>query len=327
MAFSTIFIVVIIGYVFVYAGMICYDLFIKKDPTDLLPKVEDEDVDISDEVGQFQPIFIDKDAKPNDRQNAPPAAKPVKEETGKDEDGKENGNKENPPTSSPSGAAAVSTETPDDEPTNRKSLSDTGPKEPDAEYRQHINDIVAQKRKEIEAEESEEESSKDETSNVENSKESETSKPDETSKPSVSETAKEAASSEQTAEPTSNASQSATTKPQEPPKLTVAREEKPYKPPKPRIVKPDKPRQAPVKWQHLSVDIDTDEQPAKLCNPKTAEETSEDAKKLTLDDIKRINEQFGDHLKLIKDERRIDAEEEEIIRNPSAKPVTFSDTA
>lgn len=201
--------------------MICYDLFIKKDPTDLLPKVEDEEVDISDEVGQFQPIFIDKDAKPNDRQNTPPAAKPVKEETGKDEDDKEKGNKENPPTSSPSGAAAVSTETPDDEPINRKSLSDTGPKEPDAEYRQHINDIVAQKRKEIEAEESEEASSKDETSDVENSKESETSNPDETSKPSVSETAKEAEASEQTAEPTSNASQSATTKPQEPPKPTV----------------------------------------------------------------------------------------------------------
>lgn len=325
MAFSTIFIVVIIGYVFVYAGMIAYDLFIKKDPTDLLPKVEDEEVDISDEVGQFQPILIDKDAKPNDQRNTPPAAKPVKEETGKDGDGKKERKEENPPTSSPSTtAAAVSTETPDDEPTNRKSLNDTGPKEPNAEYRQHINDIVAQKRKEIEAEESEG------TSSNEDNSEATVPSDDETAKQSVTETAKEAEPSKQMAEPTSNKTlkdtQKDSSKQQELSKPSMPKEEKPYKPPKPRIVKPDKPRQAPVKWQHLSVEIDSDEQPAKLCNPQTAEEASEDAKKLTLEDIKRINEQFGLHLKLIKDERLIDEEEEEIIRNPSAKPVTFSES-
>lgn len=48
MAFSTIITVVIIGYAFLYIGMIAYDLFFKKAPADLIPKQEDEDVDISD---------------------------------------------------------------------------------------------------------------------------------------------------------------------------------------------------------------------------------------------------------------------------------------
>jgi hypothetical protein len=61
MKFATILIIVIIGYVILYVGMIVYDLFFKKDLTALMPKPEDEDIDISDEAGKFQPILIEKE--------------------------------------------------------------------------------------------------------------------------------------------------------------------------------------------------------------------------------------------------------------------------
>lgn len=114
MAFSTIITVVIIGYAFLYIGMIAYDLFFKKDPADLIPKQEDEDVDISDEAGKFQPVLIEREAKPNGRiqGNAPPVVQPEKESGNDDKKGKENGD--------------VITD--DEEPSNRKSLRDKGDK-------------------------------------------------------------------------------------------------------------------------------------------------------------------------------------------------------
>lgn len=44
-----------------YFGMMIYDAFFKKDPTDLVPKHEDEDVDISDEAGSFKPIKVERE--------------------------------------------------------------------------------------------------------------------------------------------------------------------------------------------------------------------------------------------------------------------------
>lgn len=112
MAFSTIITVVIIGYVFLYIGMIAYDLFFKKDPADLIPKQEDEDVDISDEAGKFQPVLIERETKPNSRMqgNAPPVVLPENDTGNDDKKFKENG--------------GVITD--DEEPSNRKSLRDKG---------------------------------------------------------------------------------------------------------------------------------------------------------------------------------------------------------
>lgn len=61
--FSTIVVVIVILYVFGYIGMFVFDLFIKKDPTDLIPKPQDVEIDITDEAGQFKPILIEKDDK------------------------------------------------------------------------------------------------------------------------------------------------------------------------------------------------------------------------------------------------------------------------
>ena len=60
MAFTSIVIVIVVLYVFGYAGMIVFDLFIKKDPVEFMPKPKDVDVDISDEAGQFKPIEVGK---------------------------------------------------------------------------------------------------------------------------------------------------------------------------------------------------------------------------------------------------------------------------
>lgn len=75
MKFATILIIVIIGYVILYVGMIVYDLFFKKDLTALTPKPEDEDIDISDEAGKFHLILIEKE-----RPAPQPEEKPVVDE-------------------------------------------------------------------------------------------------------------------------------------------------------------------------------------------------------------------------------------------------------
>lgn len=142
MAFTTIFTVVIIGYVFLYIGMIIYDLFFKKDVKDFLPKVEEEEIDISDEAGQFKPILIEKDAKPGDRkkENAPPAVKPtceVKDNQQKDD----NINLQ------------TNIGTDDIETSKRKSLSDIEPKQTNKEVQEHIRELVKQVRQEIAEEE------------------------------------------------------------------------------------------------------------------------------------------------------------------------------
>ena len=56
MAFTSIVIIVGVPYVFYYVGMFIYDLFIKKDPAEFMPKPKDVEIDISDEAGQFKPI-------------------------------------------------------------------------------------------------------------------------------------------------------------------------------------------------------------------------------------------------------------------------------
>ncbi len=61
--FSTIVVVIVVLYVLGYIGMITFDLFIKKDPTDLIPKPQDVEIDITDEAGQFKPILVEKDDK------------------------------------------------------------------------------------------------------------------------------------------------------------------------------------------------------------------------------------------------------------------------
>lgn len=61
MTFEPIGIGIGVFYFLGYFGMMIYDAFFKKDPTDLVPKHEDEDVDISDEAGSFKPIKVERE--------------------------------------------------------------------------------------------------------------------------------------------------------------------------------------------------------------------------------------------------------------------------
>lgn len=120
MAFGTIFTIVIIGYILLYGGMIIYDLFFKKSAADLIPKPEDEDIDISDEARQFHPIIIEKECKLGNGKKNGKRADPLKSCEKEVKDGKpvsEESQDEPPPQ-------AMVLE--DEEPTNRRSLNDIG---------------------------------------------------------------------------------------------------------------------------------------------------------------------------------------------------------
>ena len=52
-----------VSYIFVYAGMIAYDLFLSKEAVDMTPKVEEQEIDISDEAKTFHPVMVEKDGK------------------------------------------------------------------------------------------------------------------------------------------------------------------------------------------------------------------------------------------------------------------------
>lgn len=67
MEFSTIaFVLLGVGLPVFYLAMIIHDIYFVKDAEELMPKPKEVEVDISDEAGQFQPIFIDKDAAPKE---------------------------------------------------------------------------------------------------------------------------------------------------------------------------------------------------------------------------------------------------------------------
>ncbi len=58
MALGTIFIIVLIGYVFLYAGLIIHDLYFNKQEV-VATTIEEEEIDISDEAQTFQPINVE----------------------------------------------------------------------------------------------------------------------------------------------------------------------------------------------------------------------------------------------------------------------------
>ncbi|MCM1337410.1 MAG: hypothetical protein NC187_07650 [Candidatus Amulumruptor caecigallinarius] len=62
--FSTFLTFIIIGYVLYYAYLIVNDLYLKKEPT-VATRAEEEDVDISQEVSQFESEHITRDKTPS----------------------------------------------------------------------------------------------------------------------------------------------------------------------------------------------------------------------------------------------------------------------
>lgn len=147
MKFATILIIVIIGYVILYVGMIVYDLFFKKDLTALVPKPEDEDIDISDEAGKFQPILIEKE-----RPAPQPEESPVVDEP-PEPPNKGDGQAQEDKTTQDAAVDATTDEAPtvesqnepkdkdveEDQPRNRKPLSDVSFSEPTSSHTQRGN--------------------------------------------------------------------------------------------------------------------------------------------------------------------------------------------
>ena len=58
MTFGNLLTVIFFGYLFYYAGMISYDQFFKKEAIPLEATVDEEEIDISDEAGEFHPVNV-----------------------------------------------------------------------------------------------------------------------------------------------------------------------------------------------------------------------------------------------------------------------------
>lgn len=160
MEFSTIaFVLLGVGLPVFYLAMIIHDIYFVKDAEELMPKPEEVEVDISDEAGQFQPIFIDKDA-------APKAVKPMQEV--KTEQTKQTNTADQPVVSAPKGKDKNEAEDKEKSKDKEKSDEDDNDKtkvptaqsdnvpEPvvaDKEARKRIQELVRIRRQQIHSEE------------------------------------------------------------------------------------------------------------------------------------------------------------------------------
>lgn len=52
-----------VAYTLIYAGMIMYDIFLAKEDVDLSPRIDEEEIDISEEAMAFKPTEIEKVTK------------------------------------------------------------------------------------------------------------------------------------------------------------------------------------------------------------------------------------------------------------------------
>ena len=62
MAFNNVLLFILVCYVIYYLANIGYDMFFRKENVEIVPKVDEEEVDISDLAETFQPVSIVKDA-------------------------------------------------------------------------------------------------------------------------------------------------------------------------------------------------------------------------------------------------------------------------
>ncbi len=61
MAFNNVLLFILVCYVIYYVANIAYDMFFRKENVEIVPKVDEEEVDISDLAATFQPVSIVKD--------------------------------------------------------------------------------------------------------------------------------------------------------------------------------------------------------------------------------------------------------------------------
>ena len=304
MAFTSIVIFIVVIYVFGYAGMIIYDLFIKKEPVEFMPKPKDVEIDISDEAGQFKPITVGNDE---------PKAQPVKSEmlkatrkadenednhsiTEEEKKAVENASKPSNIKNDMKWNVEVSFEpspkTPSEtnigsevkgSPSERKPTDDIEPRPTDAETQKRIRELVRIKRQEILAEEmavasaAQDEQNLNKAETVENTAEENRDKDSEDLKSEVSKEATDVKPSDpdvRIVEP-----EQSLFKDSEPSKTAKpAKAPRPLKPPKQPEFRSD------AYFDILKVQIDDSKQHTKLQGAQTAEQVSKEVKQTSLDE-------------------------------------------
>ena len=310
MAFTSIVIIVGVPYVFYYVGMFIYDLFIKKDPAEFMPKPKDVEIDISDEAGQFKPIAVEKSEPKQPSVTAQSTSSHTPEEivtahpiADGESSGKDNGEQSAPPP--PPSATPFGS---DDAKSEGKTSEDFGPRPTDAETQKRINELVKLRRGEMLTDEMT--ASKDDSPSApENTKvkEPESSAqnvriigPEHTVSPDVSDAVGKESSKEKT--PSGANFKEAT-----PPTPAPTKKSRPPKPPKQPEFHSD------AYFDILKVQIDDTKQHTKLQGAQTAEQVSKEAKRVSPDDAQMALRQITSLWEKKESERVPDEDERQAI--------------
>ena len=319
MAFTSIVIVIVVIYVFGYAGMIIYDLFLRKDPVEFMPKPKDVEIDISDEAGQFKPITVELD-----KQKIQPA---VLEKSVAHADEEATDRKGVPDIGQNNQAVNAAVSSPSSQPKSKEeqnakqpehgSTDDIEPRVTDVETKKRINELVRIRRQEILSEhvsaatdakekdnpkaDAGNNSAKENDKGVKEKVEKESSglstdpkvrivEPGQSSSPDVADTIGQMSST--------------TSTPSRPPK--VNKSPKPFKPPK----QPEHHNDAHF---DLKVAIDRAKQHTKLQGARTAEQVSEEAKCAFIDETLMVLKQIDSDWEIIEQSRVIDEDDQQAI--------------
>ena len=299
-----------VPYVFYYVGMFIYDLFIKKDPAEFMPKPKDVEIDISDEAGQFKPIAVEKSEPKQPSVTAQSTSSHTPEEivtahpiADGESSGKDNGEQSAPPP--PPSATPFGS---DDAKSEGKTSEDFGPRPTDAETQKRINELVKLRRGEMLTDEMT--ASKDDSPSApENTKvkEPESSAqnvriigPEHTVSPDVSDAVGKESSKEKT--PSGANFKEAT-----PPTPVPTKKARPPKPPKQPEFHSD------AYFDILKVQIDDTKQHTKLQGAQTAEQVSKEAKRVYPDDAQMALRQITSLWEKKESERVPDEDERQAI--------------
>ena len=308
--FTSIVIVIVVIYVFGYAGMIIYDLFLKKEPVEFMPKPKDVEIDISDEAGQFKPIAVEKSEPKQPSVTAQSTSSHTPEEivtahpiADGESSGKDNGEQSAPPP--PPSATPFGS---DDAKSEGKTSEDFGPRPTDAETQKRINELVKLRRGEMLTDEMTA-SMDDSPSAPENTKvkDPESSAqnvriigPEHTVSPDVSDAVGKESSKEKT--PSGANFKEAT-----PPTPVPTKKARPPKPPKQPEFHSD------AYFDILKVQIDDTKQHTKLQGAQTAEQVSKEAKRVSPDDAQMALRQINSLWEKKESERVPDEDERQAI--------------
>ena len=293
--------------------MIIYDLFLKKEPVEFMPKPKDVEIDISDEAGQFKPIAVEKSEPKQPSVTAQSTSSHTPEEivtahpiADGESSGKDNGEQSAPPP--PPSATPFGS---DDAKSEGKTSEDFGPRPTDAETQKRINELVKLRRGEMLTDEMTA-SMDDSPSAPENTKvkDPESSAqnvriigPEHTVSPDVSDAVGKEPSKEK-------APSGANSKEVTPPTSAPAKKSRPAKPPKP----PKQPEfHSDAYFDILKVQIDDTKQHTKLQGAQTAEQVSKEAKRVSPDDAQMALRQITSLWEKKESERVPDEDERQAI--------------